>query len=105
MWATLWQDIRYGLRTLRRAPGFTTVAVLSFAVGIGLNSAIFTIADNLRFLPLPCERPASADLLVALRTLSLSDTHSHHRGVVAGLARAAEGRDGFFDLGQHTVGR
>jgi macrolide transport system ATP-binding/permease protein len=59
MWATLWQDVRYGLRTLRKAPGFTAVAVVSLAVGIGLNSAIFTIVDNLLFRPLPFERPDS----------------------------------------------
>jgi predicted permease len=59
MWSTLWQDVRYGLRTLRKAPGFTAVAVVSLAVGIGLNSAIFTIVDNLLFRPLPFERPDS----------------------------------------------
>lgn len=59
MWSTVWQDVRYGLRTLRRAPGFTAVAVVSLAVGIGLNSAIFTIVDNLLFRSLPVERPES----------------------------------------------
>jgi predicted permease len=59
MWSSIWQDTRYGLRTLRKSPGFTTVAVLSLAVGIGLNSAIFTIVDNVLFRPLPFERPDS----------------------------------------------
>ncbi|MCC7185364.1 MAG: ABC transporter permease [Acidobacteria bacterium] len=57
MWTTLWQDVRYGLRTLRKAPGFTAVAVISLAVGIGLNSAIFTIVDNLLFRSLPFSEP------------------------------------------------
>ncbi len=59
MWSTIWQDVRYGLRTLRKAPAFTAVAIVSLAVGIGLNSAIFTIVDNLLFRPLPFERPES----------------------------------------------
>jgi predicted permease len=65
MFATIWQDIRYGLRTLRGQPGFTAVAILSLAVGIGINSTIFAVVDNLLFRPLPFERP---DTLVAVYT-------------------------------------
>ena len=53
----LWQDVRYGWRMLRRSPGFTVVAVVSLGLGIGANTAIFTVAKRVLFDTLPVARP------------------------------------------------
>jgi predicted permease len=52
-----WQDISYGARQLRQSPGFALAAVLSLALGIGANSAIFQLVDAIRLRTLPVEKP------------------------------------------------
>lgn len=56
---TLLKDIRYALRWMARSPGFSAVAVLSLGLGVGVNTAMFSLVDSLLFRPLPVTEPAS----------------------------------------------
>jgi predicted permease len=81
---TLRQDVRYGVRTLRKTPGLTAVAALTLALGIGANTAIFSLVDGILFRALPFPVP---DRLVA------SAMGSYPKGAFAALREQASTMD------------
>src|ERR1043166_6736890 len=81
VWITLWleellQDIRFGLRTFRKAPAFVMVAILTLALGIGANTAIFSLLDAVMFRPLPVDKPSEL-VLLQWKARSIPKVHAY----------------------------
>ena len=87
--ADLGHDIKLGLRQLAHAPGFTVVAVLSLALGIGANTAVFSLVDDVLLRSLPVRDP---DRLVLLRNVQGASGRMSRAGENNGSTDPATGR-------------
>ncbi len=104
-----WNDLRYALRQLRRGPGFAIIAVLTLALGVGVNTAIFSVVNGMLFTSLHV-RDESRLAILGFQQKSTSwqqtfslpeyrDLHSQTRNVFSGLTADLYGLDGLSMLG------
>ncbi len=80
----LLQDLRYGVRMLMKQPGFTLIAVITLALGIGANTAIFQLLDTVRLRSLPIDRPHE---LAEIRVVGGNGGMGLNPGIYSGVTR------------------
>src|SRR5258708_6143043 len=87
------QDVRYGIRTFRKAPGFALIAVLALAFGIGANSAIFTLLNAIALRPVPVHNPG--EVVTVYQTMQgLKSRNTHGSRAYLSYAEYQAYRDG-----------
>jgi hypothetical protein len=86
---SIWQDVRYACRALRRSPGFASIAILALAIGIGGNTAIFTLVNAVRAQALPFKDPSGLVALIGnVRRQSVQRSGVLAGGIFLGAAGA-----------------
>jgi putative ABC transport system permease protein len=99
--AGVWSDVRYGARLLLRNPGFAAVAILSLALGIGANTAIFQLLDAVRLRTLPVKAPQQLGMVRIVNSphCCTGDSYSPQAALTGGLwNRLREQQQGFSEI-------